>query len=137
MVSLKVALVISEKRTIVKVTTITAMAAIAKLMLRIKLTIPVWMMRQRVIKCRCMRLEFVVGVSAVRGDFTTLQCPPPPFKFINDVLVVGGQKYRRAVAVNFFQHLDDVPSVLGVKVTGRLVGNQDARLTHNCSGNGD
>lgn len=46
----------------------------------------------------------------------------PTFQAVYDLDVVGRQQNRRAVAVNLFQQTNDIPTMLRVEVTGRLIG---------------
>lgn len=57
------------------------------------------------------------------------------FQFIHDIDIVGCQQYGRAVFVNLFKKPDNFPAMFRVKVSCRLVGNQDFRLAHHCPGN--
>src|SRR5690606_34902109 len=74
-------------------------------------------------------LYFVAGMSTVRGNFSMLNRYYAAFKFINNLFVVGRQKYGGAITINFFQYGNDIPGVFGVEVSGGLVCNQYFRLS--------
>src|SRR5207248_1548274 len=78
----------------------------------------------------------VGGVGPVASDLTAVDSDYAPLQPVDDVLVVGCQQHGGAVSVNFLENPDDVPGVLGVEVTGRLVSDEDAWLAHDGPGDG-
>ena len=59
----------------------------------------------------------------------------PAFELIDNIDIVRGQQHRGAVFVNFFQQAHNIPAMLWVKVTSRLVSDQDLWLPNHCPGN--
>src|SRR3989344_4692528 len=73
-------------------------------------------------------LQHILSLFVVTDYLAPVQRHHALFQRINDSFIVRGENDGRAEVVYFFEYLHDLKRVDGIKITGRLIGDNDVRL---------